>query len=347
LEAAEELLQDIDDLRLALAQVNNAEALVFRADLDHAAEQIEVHLRRARLPKINLPSAEDGEGVVEFPLTPASAADPSTLSAPNEDFEEMSDAASEEPEVGYRIETPVSSLPVITTADAEESERNPFLDVTKEDLSIQSFGNSGGVSIDDFDDSHLEEDNVVIASTPDAEKYFSRHSQHREDAIVDVPQLEGADQSSALYVKPVLEDGASSMEVTAAGETASDLTVLPLSSFECLYDGANVDVVAAAGVVPGDQEMQIGDRHRGHYDRAGDPGSFENIYRTDASVVSSLPATSAPSEARWSAPAEAPVLAEEAFDERMGELSQRIDAHWTEIEDMIAKAKADEEGEGG
>jgi len=377
---------------------------------------------------------------------------------------------------------------IFEEAKGGEEIRLPF-DDENTDLSIQSFGQVGGVSIDDFEVMAEDKDaNIVISSTPEAEKYFSQHAATDEQAAVEVPEVP---QPKDLYVKPVLENEEATVEVTLSPSSSPppvDLTVLPiltprqplppssspsssssssssssvqdfppsqspppppssvqktspvqvslpeetqtssdqasgpsdngaaadqmtkpsdltqtpedrelvpippkrapaltnkaptspdrieklpvqepaqvqaqvllppLSSFESLYDTTTVETVGSGGARQ--DTLDIGDRYRGTFVDV-EPGSFENIYRVDPDQevkgASSTPTTSAlppamgaPPEVRWSAPAETvepPVLRPEAFDERMGELSQRIDAHWTEIEGMITAATKEEVGE--
>ena len=212
----------------------------------------------------------------------------------------------------------------------------------------------------------------LISSTPEGEKYFQKQAEvlyekaaKGEPLEVEVEVIREASASgSGLIVQP---HGAES-EVEGGGLDGShidiaDLSSEPLlavkplrrsaasskgaaalSSFEALYDGAELEEVPG-DLALGGEEMSPEDRFQGHQISGLPPGlsSFENIYEMPVTVYpgqgSQLPAEELPG-ARWSAPAdtlEPPVLIREEFDQRYGAVRDKIAEHFSDITELVAK----------
>eukprot|EP00095_Tigriopus_kingsejongensis_P003798 maker-scaffold189_size271641-snap-gene-1.19 protein:Tk03798 transcript:maker-scaffold189_size271641-snap-gene-1.19-mRNA-1 annotation:"dna-binding domain-containing -type" len=197
LDKVEDIRQSLDDCKLTLQGQHDQDLLIGSVrDLEKDLSEIRVKMR----PQISLQLTEDN-GLVEVPATPqVENAEVGFLKPKKSSVTEMSDASdmsdNEEVERKYSITSPMEEQ---TIEELRSKFGKPPVDPKRRDsqetpaehgavrlqetevfepnydYSIESFKVDQGKSID-LDDALEDEDNdPVISSTPEAEKYFQAH----------------------------------------------------------------------------------------------------------------------------------------------------------------------------
>ncbi len=350
---AGDILQALDDLALALrARGAEGEALFLQHDLQNLSFDISAALAEVRQSaRREAVAVEEVEGpfgggallapspIVQFPLTPSG--DPAA--GPADPMEQWRVAAGQ----GERLHI----------AEVRESEEADdlikFGEEEEEDSTIHSFADCAASNIDGGEDDSTEgkrdsdsfvivghqqqgqdspdDDCFVVVADADREPRLfvtEREESPRPPHVIDIENLR-ADPS--LGVRPVSPPLASE-----GGEPR-----LPFSSYEALYDSAQVEKVAAA---PSQAPSELGGgaaRHKGTFDDGR--SSYEDIYKggpqgADAELQlmqlqlqqqqQQPQSRSVLPEVRWSAPVEAfvgpmPEEGEERNkDEKSGETAE-------------------------
>lgn len=219
-----------------------------------------------------------------------------------------------------------------------------------------------------------EEEPRLISSTPEGEKYFQKQAEvlYEKAAAgeldVEVPRIDeqGASRPSSGLVVQLQEDQIPGEGEGGGGSSGShidieDLSTEPLlavkplrriaaasaalSSFEALYDKAELEEVPGDPVLGGEQ-LHPDRRFQGTRPAdVGLPGlsSFENIYELQESAAAYPPPGALAVEelpgARWSAPAdslEPPLLVQEEFDQRYGAAQEKVGERPGNVTDLVA-----------
>ena len=123
-----------------------------------------------------------------------------------------------------------------------------------------------------------------------------------------------------------------SLVVKPVRERLSEIK-LPLSSFETLYDGAQVDFQGESHTQQDVNKPKPKPKKALQQDCIGQ-SSYENIYdgaECDTITVQDI------KDVRWSAPVREEDSSDAAFDEKLWMLNQKIEGHWTEIGDLLQR----------
>lgn len=226
------------------------------------------------------------------------------------------------------------------------------------DYTIQSFTAERGSLIDGSEDEsgtdndcHEDKDEeALISSTPDAEKYFQAHVQSQQtryshgDLDIQVGSLKELERQSSLQVRDIDQNDVIDIQDLKELPKLKVETHFqgPLSSYEALYDETELEHVQADPKLRADN-IRLAERHHGTFQgglEEGTRSSYENIYQAEQSDLVCHPQSSAnelPSS-RWSAPIssiEPPILQEDEFQSRYGEVQDRIESHWNELADIV------------